>query len=214
MKCPECQSDNKETAKFCNECGCDLRRTDEVPSKDYANPQAYTPRFLADQILKSKSTVEGERKLVTVLFADVADYTAMAEKLDPEGVHQIMDGCFKILMEEIHRYEGTINQFTYRFKYFSLVRLAGNEYYTQEVTVSSSFHLVPRNAQIYREGPHGGSDTSHIICTTLTRDCHVGLTAVGSPRSLPVGTVDVCVLHAMRRVGMQFNIYQKGDNES
>jgi len=47
-----------------------------------------------------------------VLFADVANYTSIAEKLDPERVHQIMDGCFKILMDEIHRYEGTINQFT------------------------------------------------------------------------------------------------------
>ncbi len=49
---------------------------------------------------------------MTVLFADVADYTAMSEKLDPEEVHQIMDGCFKILMDEIHKYEGTINQLT------------------------------------------------------------------------------------------------------
>jgi class 3 adenylate cyclase/tetratricopeptide (TPR) repeat protein len=47
-----------------------------------------------------------------VLFADVANYTAMAEKLDPEIVHQIMDGCFNLLMSEIHKYEGTINQFT------------------------------------------------------------------------------------------------------
>jgi class 3 adenylate cyclase len=47
-----------------------------------------------------------------VLFADVANYTVISEKLDPEEVHQIMDGCFKILMDEIHRYEGTINQFT------------------------------------------------------------------------------------------------------
>ncbi len=50
--------------------------------------------------------------MVTVLFADVANYTAISEKLDPEEVHQIMDGCFKILMDEIHRFEGTINQFT------------------------------------------------------------------------------------------------------
>jgi class 3 adenylate cyclase len=50
--------------------------------------------------------------LVTVLFADVANYTSIAEKLDPEEVHQIMDGCFKILMDAIHRYEGTVNQFT------------------------------------------------------------------------------------------------------
>jgi class 3 adenylate cyclase len=47
-----------------------------------------------------------------VLFADVANYTAMAEKLDPEEVHLIMDGCFKILMDDIHHHEGTINQFT------------------------------------------------------------------------------------------------------
>jgi class 3 adenylate cyclase len=47
-----------------------------------------------------------------VLFADVASYTSISEKLDPEQVHQIMDGCFKILMDEIHKYEGTINQFT------------------------------------------------------------------------------------------------------
>jgi class 3 adenylate cyclase/tetratricopeptide (TPR) repeat protein len=56
--------------------------------------------------------MEGERKLVTVLFADVTGYTSLSEKLDPEEIHQIMDGCFRILMEEIHKYEGTINQFT------------------------------------------------------------------------------------------------------
>ncbi|NIS63101.1 MAG: AAA family ATPase, partial [Proteobacteria bacterium] len=75
-------------------------------------PQSYTPKFLADKILTTRSSIEGERKLVTVLFADVANYTAISEKLDPEEVHQIMDGCFKILMDEIHNYEGTINQFT------------------------------------------------------------------------------------------------------
>jgi class 3 adenylate cyclase len=90
----------------------DLRKPKEAASIDYAEPQSYTPKFLADKILTSRSSIEGERKLVTVLFADVADYTAMAEKLDPEAVHQIMDGCFKILMDEIHKYEGTINQFT------------------------------------------------------------------------------------------------------
>ena len=76
------------------------------------HPDSYTPKFLADKILTSRSSIEGEHKLVTVLFADVANYTAMAEKLDPEIVHQIMDGCFNILMNEIHKYEGTINQFT------------------------------------------------------------------------------------------------------
>jgi class 3 adenylate cyclase len=49
---------------------------------------------------------------VTVLFADVAGFTAMSEKLESEEVHQLMEGCLKILMDEIHKYEGTINQFT------------------------------------------------------------------------------------------------------
>jgi len=71
-------------------------------------PESYTPKYLADKILTSRSTIEGERKLVTVLFADVANFTSISEKLDPEEVHLIMDGCFKILMDEIHKYEGTI----------------------------------------------------------------------------------------------------------
>jgi len=110
--CSECGKRNKPGSKFCNECGLNLKSPAEPPPIDYTQPQSYTPKFLADKILTTRSSIEGERKLVTVLFADVANYTSIAEKLDPEEVHQIMDGCFKILMDEIHRYEGTINQFT------------------------------------------------------------------------------------------------------
>jgi class 3 adenylate cyclase/tetratricopeptide (TPR) repeat protein len=110
--CPQCATENLPDDKFCGECGNRLAVLKEVPAIDYSKPQSYTPKFLADKILTIRSSIEGERKLVTVLFADVASYTSMSEKLDPEEVHQIMDGCFKILMEEIHKYEGTINQFT------------------------------------------------------------------------------------------------------
>ena len=112
ITCPECNASNRVSSKFCDECGYDLRKPKKVSPRDYSDPQSYTPKFLADKILTSRSSIEGERKLVTVMFADVANYTAMSEKLDPEEVHQIMDGCFKILMDEIHKYEGTINQFT------------------------------------------------------------------------------------------------------
>jgi len=135
MKCPKCQTENPEEAMFCAECGkpmelncpicgaitsargkfcikCGHNLQEPKEPPDYSEPQSYTPKFLADKILTSRSSIEGERKLVTVLFADVANYTTLSEKLDPEEVHQIMDGCFKILMDEIHRYEGTINQFT------------------------------------------------------------------------------------------------------
>jgi class 3 adenylate cyclase/tetratricopeptide (TPR) repeat protein len=112
LKCPKCNSENLPGDKFCGECGCDLSKITEAPPIDYSEPQSYTPKFLADKILTSRSAIEGERKLVTVLFSDVANYTSMSDKLDPEEVHQIMDGCFKIIIDEIHKYEGTINQFT------------------------------------------------------------------------------------------------------
>jgi class 3 adenylate cyclase/tetratricopeptide (TPR) repeat protein len=110
--CPKCGISNSLAFKFCHECGSDLKSLKETISIDYSRPYSYTPKFLADKILTSRSSIEGERKLLTVLFADVANFTSISEKLDPEDVHQIMDGCFKILMDEIHQYEGTINQFT------------------------------------------------------------------------------------------------------
>jgi class 3 adenylate cyclase/tetratricopeptide (TPR) repeat protein len=112
LNCPNCSAAILLADKFCGKCGHDLGKLTEAPEIDFHQPQSYTPKFLADKILNNRTSIEGERKLVTVLFADVADYTSMAEKLDPEEVHQIMDGCFKVLMEEIHSYEGTINQFT------------------------------------------------------------------------------------------------------
>jgi class 3 adenylate cyclase len=65
-----------------------------------------------EKVLTSRSAIEGERKQVTVLFADVCGFTGISEALDPEEVHRLMDHCFEILTREIHRFEGTINQFT------------------------------------------------------------------------------------------------------
>jgi class 3 adenylate cyclase/tetratricopeptide (TPR) repeat protein len=110
--CPNCDKITPANAKFCMECGHDLRDDQDSDAVDYAQPQSYTPKFLADKILTDRSAIKGERKLVTVLFADVANFTSISEKLDPETVHQLMDGCFKILMAQIHINEGTINQFT------------------------------------------------------------------------------------------------------
>ena len=108
--CSKCAFANPVDFKFCGKCAHDLTEFKTAVPVDYSQPQSYTPKFLAEKILKDRSSLEGERKLVTVLFADVANYTAMSGKLDSEECHQIMDGCFRILMDEIHRYEGTINQ--------------------------------------------------------------------------------------------------------
>ncbi len=109
--CPECAKPIPPDSKFCLECGHDLKKPKTSPPIDLKQPQSYTPKHLAEKILTTRVAIEGERKLVTVMFADVAGFTAMSEKLDPEDVHRIMDGCFHILMEEIHKYEGTVNEF-------------------------------------------------------------------------------------------------------
>ncbi|MGH2361606.1 MAG: adenylate/guanylate cyclase domain-containing protein [bacterium] len=71
---------------------------------------SYTPKHLTDKVLTTRSALEGERRQVTVLFADTAGFTALAEKLDPEDVHQILDRCFELITSAVHRFEGTINQ--------------------------------------------------------------------------------------------------------
>jgi class 3 adenylate cyclase len=78
----------------------------------FGSSESYTPKHLAERILTSRSALEGERKQVTVLFADVAGFSALAERLDPEGVHELMNGCFDLLARAVHRYGGTVNQFT------------------------------------------------------------------------------------------------------
>ena len=74
-------------------------------------PQPYTPAHLAEKILTSRSALEGERKQVSVLFCDIADSTALAAAAGPEVMHGVLNRFFQLLMEQVHRYEGTVNQF-------------------------------------------------------------------------------------------------------
>ena len=74
-------------------------------------PLSYTPKHLAEKILTSRSALEGERKQVTVLFCDLANSTPIAERIGPEAMHTLLNRFFELALSEIHRYEGTINQF-------------------------------------------------------------------------------------------------------
>jgi class 3 adenylate cyclase len=75
-------------------------------------PRDYTPRHLSEKILRSRSALEGERKQVTVLFADVKGSLELAERVDAEAWHAILDRFFQILADGVHRFEGTVNQYT------------------------------------------------------------------------------------------------------
>ena len=135
MRCPGCQHDNPDGVRFCGACGAALDRpcpacgTPCPPANRFCHqcgaavaapgpaaaafvsPAAYTPRHLAEKILTSRSALEGERKRVTVLFCDIADSTGLAQRLGPDAMHALLDEFFQLALAEVHRYEGTVNQF-------------------------------------------------------------------------------------------------------
>ena len=82
---------------------------DRVRQPDTA-PLAYTPPHLTDKILAARPALEGERKQVTVFFADIKDSTRLIEGLDPEAAQQLLDPAIRLMMEAVHRFEGTVNQ--------------------------------------------------------------------------------------------------------
>ena len=116
VQCPECGRSNPPGQRFCDHCAHSLVVKPTRPSGSLAarprDPRSYTPKHLLDKILRSKSALEGERKQVTVLFADIKGSMDLIEGLEPEEWHQIMDRFFAILCEGVHRFEGTVNQFT------------------------------------------------------------------------------------------------------
>ena len=135
MQCLLCQHDNLSAAHFCGECGEALRASCSscgianapgnlfcnncgvpaqgrvLPATLHATPRAYTPGYLAQTILTSPAAQEGERKQVTVLFCDMVNSTALAQRLGADAMHQLLNQVFEIALAEVHRVEGTVNQF-------------------------------------------------------------------------------------------------------
>ena len=104
MNCPSCGQENRETARFCDNCASPL------VARAPRDPRSYTPEHLADKILQSKSALEGERKQVTVLFADLKGSMELLADRDPEEARALLDPVLERMMEAVHRYEGTVNQ--------------------------------------------------------------------------------------------------------
>jgi class 3 adenylate cyclase/tetratricopeptide (TPR) repeat protein len=118
LACPQCAADVFPSDKFCGKCGHKLSLPVEAPPKDLSfdekltKIQRYLPKGLTEKILSQKDRIEGERKQVTVMFADMEGFTQLAEKLGPEEAYTIMDQVYEILIHKVHDYEGTVNEFT------------------------------------------------------------------------------------------------------
>jgi len=107
--CPACRASNPPGNKFCGECGAALIHA-ASSSTNFESPKSYTPKHLAEKILTSKSMLEGERKQVTVLFADMKGSMELLADRDPENARKLLDPILEHMMEAVHRYEGTVNQ--------------------------------------------------------------------------------------------------------
>ena len=114
-RCGSCGSDVPAAVKFCGECGAKVAGAAPASARAALpdrSPRNYTPKHLADKILQSKSALEGERKQVTVLFADVKGSMELAEQAGAEKWHAILDRFLQLLADGVHRFEGTVNQYT------------------------------------------------------------------------------------------------------
>jgi class 3 adenylate cyclase len=128
VRCPQCRYDNPGEARFCQHCGAPLSVLCPAcgavlpPGARFCSgcgravaaesaPPGYTPRHISEQILAVRSAIEGERKQVSVLFCDIVRSSALAADLGPEEFHLVIDRFFQVALEQVHRYEGTINQF-------------------------------------------------------------------------------------------------------
>ena len=107
--CPSCRFENAPAAKFCGGCGARLTGA-AAPAVTQPAPESYTPKPLAERILRSRGALEGERKQVTVLFADIKGSMELIQSADPEDARRILDPTIEAMMRAVHRYEGTVNK--------------------------------------------------------------------------------------------------------
>jgi class 3 adenylate cyclase/ribosomal protein L40E len=111
LSCPRCGAALPLQARFCFRCGCPLEAgAIEQPDDSATWLRRLVPKEYAERLRAALGQAHDERRTVTILFSDIKGSTAMAEKLDPEDVKEIIDGAFEFLIAPIYRYEGTLTQ--------------------------------------------------------------------------------------------------------
>src|SRR5262245_28629993 len=214
MTCPRCRAQNDEDARFCEDCGawlevtCPRCGTAVTPGKKFcrscgaalttditgrfASPESYTPKHLAERILTSKAALEGERKQVTVLFADLKGSMELLADRDPEEARKLLDPVLERMMEAVHRYEGTVNQVmgdgimalfgapiahedhAVRACYAALRMQESVTQYADEVFSS---HGVPIQIRV-------GLNSGDVVVRAIGSDLHMDYTAIGQTTHL------------------------------
>jgi class 3 adenylate cyclase/tetratricopeptide (TPR) repeat protein len=216
MQCPRCQQDSPPHARFCLGCGARLALTcgscgAELPGGarfclqcgqavtagtaapvGSPAPETYTPKHLAEKILTSKSALEGERKQVTVLFADLKGSMELLAHRDPEEARKLLDAVLERMMEAVHRYEGTVNQVMGD----GIMALFGAPLAHEDHAVRACYAALRMQESVtqYAEGvfrSHGvplqirvGLNSGEVVVRTIGNDLHMDYTAIGETTHL------------------------------
>src|SRR5215510_9114263 len=166
--------------QFCHHCGQALAAPPTTATR-FASPLSYTPKHLAEKILISRSALEGERKQVTVLFCDLTNSTALAERLGPEAMHTVLNRFFELALAEVHRYEGTINQFLGDgFMALFGAPLAHEDHARRAVLAALGVQQKLHQESVDAGLPAGGKEHAPPLQLSVRMGLNTGLVVVGS----------------------------------
>jgi class 3 adenylate cyclase len=213
MLCPQCSHENPAGARFCNGCGgrletvCATCRQANPPASRFCNgcgqplggapvparaPDSYTPKHLAEKILTSKAALEGERKQVTVLFADLKGSLELLAVRDPEEARKLLDPVLEHMMEAVHRYERTVNQVMGD----GIMALFGAPLAHEDHAVRACYAALRMQESVkrYAEGVRReqgvtirirvGLNSGEVVVRAIGSDLHMDYTAVGQTTHL------------------------------
>jgi class 3 adenylate cyclase len=196
-RCPQCGFTNPPQFRFCGDCGGPL----SLPAQAFSpapilppspEPASYTPPHLAEKILHSRAALEGERKQVTVLFADLKGSMELLADRDPEDARQLLDPVLERLMAAVHRYEGTVNQVIGD----GIMALFGAPIAHEDHAVRACYAALAMQASIkeYAEHVHRtlgvplhirvGLNAGEVVVRSIGSDLHMDYTAVGQTTHL------------------------------
>jgi len=182
--CPRCAHAAPEGARFCPACGGRLGAPDAAR---FASPGAYTPPHLAQRILDARAAVEGERKQVTVLFADIHGLIDVMGDRDPEEIAPLVDRVRELMMEAVHRYEGTVNQVVGD----GIMALFGAPLANEDHAVRACYAALRMQAQVTAYGDEAqrslglpllirvGLNSGEVVARSIGHDLSFTYTAVG-----------------------------------
>src|SRR5262245_43971252 len=192
IACPACGFSNEPGEDFCGGCAAPLAAASRPVEPRFAAPQSYTPKHLAEKILTSKSALEGERKQVTVLFADLKGSMELLADRDPEEARKLLDPVLERMMEAVHHYEGTVNQVMGD----GIMALFGAPVAHEDHAVRACYAALrmQRRVALYadelqrgggtpvqiRVGPNSGE----VVVRAIGSDLHMDYTAVGQTTHL------------------------------